>query len=136
MDLEVFRVLGFFFLLGWAAMYDFKIRKIPDILTCLLWFIVILSLDEGTIGAMACAFVAVWFCNLVFLNVKGKEFWGWGDVLIFAPFFAQLYAWGQPILATMALITPSIIGGLWNKKEEAIAPYLLLGAILAFFFGS
>jgi len=135
MNFEFFYTLGFFMLLGWAAMYDFKTRKIPDFITCLLWFVVMASLNLETIAACSMAFATLWLLNIVFLNLKGREFWGWGDVLIFAPFFAQLYAWGLPIWATLCLVMPMVIGGIRKKQEEEyIVPYLFVGAIIAFFF--
>jgi prepilin signal peptidase PulO-like enzyme (type II secretory pathway) len=135
MQLEFVRVLAFLMLLGLAAMFDWKTRKIPDFITCLLWFVVFLSNNLQAIAACAIAFATIWLLNVVFLNVKGREFWGWGDVLIFAPFFAQLYAWGQPFAATMCLVMPMVIGGIRKKQEEeCIAPYLFAGAVIAFFF--
>ena len=132
---QLFQVLGFFFLLGWAAIYDFKTRKIPDFITCLLWFVVMVSGKLETMAVISIAFATIWLCNIVFLNIRGREFWGWGDVLIFAPFFAQLYAWGQPILATLCLLAPFVFGGIRKKQEEeCVAPYLFVGALIAFFF--
>lgn len=129
-----FQILVFFILLGLAAVFDYKKRVIPDFLTCLLWFNLILALNLETIAACSMAFATLWLLNIVFLNLKGREFWGWGDILIFPPFFAQLWLWGLPILATFALIMPMLFGAIRKKqKEEFIAPYLLffaLGALL------
>ena len=132
---ELFQTLSFFFLLGLAAYYDLKKRMIPDFLTCLLWFCVMASMQTEAFAALGLSFATLWLLNIAFLNLKGREFWGWGDVLIFPPFFAQLLLWGQPILATLCLLTPFFVGGIRKKQEEeCIVPYLFAGAVLAFFF--
>lgn len=131
----VLQVIAFFILLGWAAMSDLKTRKIPDILTCVFWLVVISSLNLEAIAACSMAFASLWLMNIFFLNVKGREFWGWGDILIFPPFFAQLWLWGLPIWATFCLLAPIFIGAIRKKQEEEyIAPYLFVGALIAFFF--
>jgi prepilin signal peptidase PulO-like enzyme (type II secretory pathway) len=131
MEFQLIRLFLFYFVLYIAAVFDLKTRKVPDFLTCCLWFIVMASLDGKVFPALALSFATIWLLNITFLNWKGREFWGWGDILIFPPFFAQCYAWGQPILATLALIAPFFIGALRNKEEEAIVPYLLVGAVIA-----
>lgn len=129
-----FQFFIFFALLGLAAWHDYKKREIPDLITCLLWFNLIFSLNFDAVAACSMAFATLWLLNLVFLHLTKREFWGWGDILIFPPFFAQLWSWGLPIMATFALFMPMIYGAIRKKQEEEfIAPYLLLfafGALL------
>lgn len=131
MDFELIRIFSYFLILYGAAAFDFYKKEIPDILTCLLWLDAILILRIEAFVALAVSFPIFWLVNIIVLNWKKVHYWGWGDILIFPPFIAQLLAWGQPFLAILAVISPQIVGAIRKNKEEPVAPYLLFFSLLA-----
>lgn len=74
---------------GACAYYDFKLKKVPDLLLALLW----LAFGQASLPAMAYQMAVLAFGVVYFWNTI-KQVWGWGDILGVGPVVGVFYSLG------------------------------------------
>lgn len=119
--------------LGIQAWYDWKHKEIPDLVTATMWFVVMVTpFSEFTYYGMF-AFMLAFFTNSLIVHITGKQYLGWGDILIL-PIYAMMcvalggYAWFAGVVGVFLAFYDS-----YTKKERlALVPYMFMCYTLAF----
>jgi prepilin signal peptidase PulO-like enzyme (type II secretory pathway) len=132
-----------------AALVDYKYKRIPDLVTALIWVLIILNgifdfnLTVLAVACMGTVFGFLFLFNTVWINLFNERVYAWGDILLLPTLagFAVLqfppYALLAPFLPS-ALGMPAVIYRIRVKKELKedieirLAPYIFLSAIIFF----
>lgn len=138
----------FLLVLFFCAWKDFKNRKIPDVYTAALYFILLVFgffkiVPELAFSCIGLGFSGI-FCFVVADDLIGRLFkekrsdyiFSWGDILIFPPVFAftcTLLGQIGVSVAAISLFLPAVLS-FALKREVPVAPSLFLGSLGAVIF--
>ena len=117
--------------------FDTERKTIPDILTLGLWTIVFLYSPVVYHTLLVAIFLAFWVFVEVFspLFNKDKPLFGWGDILLFPPFFVlcEVMVGGNTALGSLYASLFAVIPLFWSKwkgKGVPVALPVLIGFCL------
>ena len=135
---SIFVYLILIFLM-FSAVFDFKYMILPDFSTVILILLSLVFIKN--INNVYCAFGASGFLYLLYLITKGRGM-GLGDVK-YAVFMGLFLGWPKTLIAFyIAFIIGAIVGVILMilkkkqfRSEIAFGPFLILGTILAWWWG-
>lgn len=131
------------------AMIDIDEQLLPDQITLpLLWLGLLVNLhghfiglQDAVIGAAA-GYLSLWFVFQLFRLITGKEGMGYGDFKLLALFGAWLGWQMLPQIILVSSLVGALIGSLLialrrheGGKPIPFGPYLILGGLIALFWG-
>lgn len=124
-----------------AAWFDYKERRIPDIITSTAWaLIVFLWYFDPFTAVKLIAGAGVTFAGMYFVN-NAYRFFAWGDILLF-PVYVSYVLLLSPSALTITL--PFILLGCYvffeiargnkeiKKQNIPLAPFVFLSALILF----
>ena len=125
-------VCAIYFLFAAAAYYDWKERRIPDPITALLWCILLFPIAGWDyslqLPGLALGFAALFLIiSIGHLIKKGSfELFGWGDILLHAPFFSVMVALHRGDWYAYTMLLGLVLSHfLYRTRKEAL-PFALV----------
>lgn len=113
-----------------AAIYDYKLKKIPDLLTACCWMVIALAGFRHDVYYFGvCVFSGFFLANTISSIIK-KPMFGWGDILILPVVFMVAYSYSYLAVGiVLAFIILSCVISIIRKKPISLAPYLSVAMI-------
>lgn len=117
-----------------SAYFDYKTKRVPDILTCGLWLVWILSQDfVSNFGLISVVFVFLYLANTIRVMLKGQPFLGWADILGIPSWLISIHLLGKDVLLTFVVFSSVFLFGNIIRKNDTMPLYPFLAFVhLAF----
>jgi hypothetical protein len=135
----MFEQFAFLLAFGAAGYCDLKTLTVPELLSAVLWLLVLFPpfsiTTAGFAFALAFAFTAMFEFNF------GEPWWGWADTLAAGPFIAALMSFPSlpdpyNILFGAALFSALVVAAIMlrrKRKKKTGVPFVFLEAVALLF---